>query len=54
MSVTKHDWELILHALQCYVIQREEFLSTQNVGDREWNELAEYNKLITDIQVYRL
>lgn len=51
---TKEDWRMILHALQSYVIQREEHLKTINAGDREWNEVVEYEKLIKDIETYKL
>jgi len=53
-SFNKSDWQKITTALKTYVIQKEEYLKTRNVGDREWNEVDEYNVLINDIELYVL
>ncbi len=51
---SKRIWKLVHHALTSYVIDREEQLRTQNVGDREWNELFDYNDIIRDIELHIL
>ena len=53
-SFSTEDWQRIVHALQSYVIAEETTLSTQNVGDREWDRLAAYNVLANDINLYVL
>ena len=53
-SFSKEDWQRIVHALQTYVITEEASLSTQNVGDKEWNRLAAYDVLANDINLYVL
>ena len=53
-SFSKEDWQRIVHALQSYVINEEASLSTQNVGDREWDRLAAYDVLANDINLYVL
>ena len=47
-------WKLVVHALKSYVIDREQQLRTDNVGDREWQELSDLNDIITDIELYIL
>ena len=51
---SKRVWKLIHHALTTYVIDRENQLRTENVGDREWNELFDYNDIINDIELHIL
>ena len=51
---SKRVWKLIHHALTSYVIDRENQLRTENVGDREWNELFDYNDIIRDIELHIL
>ena len=51
---SKRVWRLIHHALTSYVIERENQLRTENVGDREWNELFDYNDIIKDIELHIL
>ena len=51
---SKRVWKLIHHALTSYVIERENQLRTENVGDREWNELFDYNDIINDIELHIL
>ena len=46
------DWQIILRALQTYVIIEENKLSNSNVGDREWNELSKFENLIKEIEYY--
>ena len=53
-SFSQEDWRRIVHALQTYVINEEEILTTQNVGDREWDRVAAYNVLANDINLYVL
>ena len=53
-SFSTEDWQRIVHALQSYVITEETSLSTQNVGDREWDRLAAYDVLANDINLYVL
>ena len=54
VSFSSDDWSRILFALQTYVINQEQVLSKQNVGDREWQELESYTSLINDIEIYIL
>ena len=49
---SKRVWKLIHHALTSYVIDRENQLRTENVGDREWNELFDYQDIIRDIELH--
>jgi hypothetical protein len=53
-SFSQEDWRRVVHALQTYVINEEESLSTQNVGDREWDRVAAYGVLANDINLYVL
>ena len=53
-SFSQEDWRRIVHALQTYVINEEEILTTQNVGDREWDRIAAYGVLANDINLYVL
>ena len=48
------NWRRIVHALQSYVIAEEANLRTQNIGDREWQELSEYSGLARDIELFVL
>ena len=54
VGYSKRAWKLIRHALTSYVIEREEQLRTENVGDKEWNELFDYNDIIRDIELHIL
>ena len=54
VTYSKRAWKLIHHALTSYVIDRENQLRTENVGDREWNELFDYNDIIRDIELHIL
>ena len=53
-SFSQEDWRRIVHALRTYVINEEEILTTQNVGDREWDRVAAYGVLANDINLYVL
>ena len=53
-SLVEEDWQRIIHALKSYVIREEETLKTQNVGDREWQELISYSSLAADIELFIL
>jgi len=46
------EWEMILLALETYVINKESQLIKENAGDTKWRDLEEYNTLIRDIQLY--
>ena len=48
------NWSRIVHALKSYVISEETTLRTQNVGDREWQELNDYSGLARDIELFVL
>ena len=48
------NWSRIVHALKSYVISEETTLRTQNVGDREWQELNDYSGLARDIELFIL
>ena len=48
------NWSRIVHALKSYVISEEATLRTQNVGDREWQELSDYSGLARDIEFFVL
>ena len=50
----EEDWERIVHALKSYVIREEEVLKSQNLGDREWQELISYSHLAADIELFIL
>ena len=54
VAYSKRVWKLIHHALTSYVIERENRLRTENVGDKEWNELFDYNDIIKDIELHIL
>ena len=46
------DWSRIVHALETYCITEEASLKKQNVGDREWQELCDYERLTNHIKTY--
>ena len=46
------DWSRIVHALETYCIVEEATLKKQNVGDREWQELSDYETLTHQIKTY--
>jgi len=48
-SLTEEDWMRVHNALRCYIIQREQKLSSTNCGDREWQDLCQYECLERDI-----
>ena len=46
------DWSRIVHALETYCITEEASLKKQHVGDREWQELCDYERLTNHIKTY--
>jgi len=48
------EWEMILLALETYVIDKEAQLIKESAGDTKWRDLEEYNTLIRDVQLYIL
>ena len=53
-SFSVEDWGILVHALKTYVIREEEALKTQNVGDREWDQINRYKDIIGHIELYIL
>jgi hypothetical protein len=51
-SLDRKSWEMILLALETYVINKETQLIKENAGDEPWRDLDQYNTLIRDIQLY--
>ena len=47
-------WSRIVHALETYCITEEQALKKQNVGDREWQELSEYEDIKRYIEMFIL
>ena len=48
------DWERIVEIIYDDITTREELLSTQNVGDREWGKLANDEAIAKDIETFIL
>ena len=48
----KEDWQKILDAMNYFIRCQQEELSKRNVGDKEWQELMEYEAIATDILLY--
>ena len=47
-------WSRIVHALETYCITEEQALKQKNVGDREWQELSEYEDISRYITMFIL
>ena len=48
------DWDRIKTAIQFYIDCETENLSSQNVGDREWDELECYKMILNDLIFFTL
>lgn len=48
----KEDWQKILDAMNYFIRCQQEELSKRNVGDKEWQELMEYEAIAMDILLY--
>ncbi len=53
-SFNRSDWQKILNSMTFFIRCQQEELSNHNVGDREWNELNEYEAIANDILLYVL
>ena len=53
-NLSRHQWQLIINALLYYIRHQTDELKAHNVGDREWNELLEYENTLTDIRFFVL
>lgn len=51
-TLDRKDWDMILLALENYVINEETRLIHNNSRDTEWDRLEDFNTLIRDIQLY--
>lgn len=50
-ELTSSEWKQITLALQNHVITMEQHLIDTNAGDREWQDVVNYEKIITKINV---
>ena len=50
----KEDWQKILDSMNFFIRCQQEELSKRNVGDKEWQELMEYEAIAMDILLYVL
>ena len=48
------DWERIVEIIYDDITTREELLSTQNAGDREWEKLQSDEAIARDIETFIL
>ena len=53
-SFKSDDWERIAFALLSYYDQQYAALKKENVGDRVWDELSEYKRIMDDIETFIL
>ena len=53
-SFKADDWERIAFALLFYYDQQYAALQKENVGDRVWDELSEYKRIMDDIETFIL
>ena len=53
-SFQSEDWARIMRALEYYVIDQEQRLSEQNVGDAPYAELDKYSAIRNDIATFVL
>jgi len=53
-QLPKDAWEKIVYALEDYIINTEEVLKTQNVGDTPWARLDEFKAVRNDVLLYVL
>ena len=44
------DIDLVINALQHYIITEENRLIKENAGDREWTELEQYRRTLTNFK----
>lgn len=53
-TLTDKQWEQVVNALTFFIDVQTEELRKQNVGDREWQELKDYEGTLNDILFYVL
>lgn len=51
-ELSQDDWQMVIMALESYVITQEARLISANAGDAAWQEVTDYDALITKIQLY--
>jgi hypothetical protein len=51
-NFAEEDWERVLKSLAFFISHEERVLCNNNCGDREWEELAQFQTLKRDIELY--
>ena len=54
MTISDDQWEQVTSALRFYIAVKTEELKTFNAGDREWQQLVEYENTLSDIEYFIL
>ena len=54
MSITPEQWDHVTSALRFYISVKTAELQTFNAGDKEWQELVDYENTLSDIEYYIL
>ena len=53
-NLTRNQWEQVVTALEYYINHRTQDLQSRNVGDKEWQEVADFEGTLRDIEFYIL
>ena len=53
-KLSSDQWEQVISALDFYISVKRGELEAFNAGDREWQELVDYENTLKDIQYYIL
>jgi len=54
MSISDEQWEQVTSALRFYIAVKTEELKTFNAGDKEWQQLVDYENTLSDIEYFIL
>ena len=54
MTITSEQWDQVTDALRFYISVKTAELQTFNAGDREWQELVDYENTLSDIEYFIL
>jgi len=53
-KLSSDQWEQVISALRFYISVKTGELQAFNAGDREWQELVEYENTLSDIEYFIL
>ena len=51
-NLSRAQWQLIINSLLYYIRHQTKELKEHNAGDREWQELCDYESTLTDIRFF--